>query len=57
MAELMSNRILRLVQRPGGVFHCSVFHQFNGKLGPTSLVYHPGKDALLVARYDFSRKD
>ncbi|OQS00148.1 hypothetical protein THRCLA_06191 [Thraustotheca clavata] len=37
VAEMMNNRILRFVQRPSGIYHMSVFHQFSGDLGPSCL--------------------
>jgi sugar lactone lactonase YvrE len=33
VCETMANRVLRFVQKPAGVFHFSVFHQFSGGLG------------------------
>merc|ERR1712054_4246 len=53
VAETMANRILRFVQNPTGVFHMSVFHQFSGLLGPTSLCCDPKTGNLYVARFDF----
>ena len=37
ICEMLSNRVLRLIQSPKGVFHSSVFHTFNGKLGPSAI--------------------
>ena len=37
----MQNRLLRLVQRPLGVYHCSVFYQFSGCLGPSGMARDP----------------
>ena len=52
VSETYMNRVLRIVCHSTGVYHTSVFHQFSGRLGPTSLAMHPsGK--LYVARYDF----
>ena len=49
----MTNRVLRFVQRPAGVYHSSVFHQFSGRMGPSALAVDP--DGLIyVARYDFA---
>jgi len=53
VAETMANRILRFVQNPTGVFHMSVFHQFSGLLGPTSLCCDLKTGNLYVARFDF----
>jgi hypothetical protein len=49
----MANRVLRFVQRPAGVYHSSVFHQFSGRLGPSALAVDADGN-LYVARYDFS---
>ena len=53
VAEMMTNRLLRFVQRPAGVYHCSVFHQFSGKLGPSSLACDRSGN-LYVGRYDIA---
>ena len=52
----MQNRLLRLVQRPAGVYHCSVFHQFSGRLGPSGIARDP-QGNLYVTRYDFASQD
>lgn len=52
VAETYANRILRLVQNPSGVYHCSVFHQFNGLIGPTSLAMDELGN-LYVGRYEY----
>jgi len=52
VAEMCKNRILRLIQYPSGIFHCSTFYQFSGRFGPTALAMHQ-KGCLFVARYDF----
>ena len=49
VAEKMQNRLLRLVQRPAGVYHCSVFHQFSGFLGPSGIARDPQASARLLA--------
>jgi len=52
VCETLQNRILRLVQRPAGVWHASAFAAFSGGLGPVACACD--KDgALFVARYDF----
>lgn len=56
VTETYNNRILRLVQNPIGVFHCSVFHVFNGGVGPTSLALDELGN-LYVGRYEFQDKD
>jgi len=53
VAEQMQNRVLRLVQRPTGVYHCSVFYQFSGYLGPSGIARDP-QGNLYVTRYDFA---
>lgn len=45
------NRILRFVQRPAGVYHFSVFHQFSGGFGPSSLACDRDGN-LYVAHFD-----
>jgi len=50
----MQNRVLRAIQRPAGVFHFSVFHQFSGGLGPVAVATHPVTGNLYVANYDFA---
>jgi len=52
----LQNRLLRLVQRPAGVYHCSVFHQFSGRLGPSGIARDP-QGNLYVTRYDFASQD
>ena len=56
LAETFSNRVLRLIQSPSGVYHTSVFHQFYGKVGPTAIAV----DALgniYVARFEFQNSE
>lgn len=53
VAEMMTNRILRLVQRPAGIFHASVFFQFSGGVGPSAIVCDRDRRGILyVARFD-----
>ena len=52
VSEMAANRVLRFVQRPAGVWHCSVFHQFAGRLGPTALAFDGARGHLYVARFD-----
>ena len=51
VTEMLMNRLLRAVQRPAGVWHCSVFYQFSGSLGP-SAVACDADGVLYVALYD-----
>ena len=52
VAEMLNNRILRLVQNPKGIFHTSVFYTFNGKLGPSAITMDEMGN-LYIARSDF----
>lgn len=52
VSETCSNRILRVVNHSSGVFHTSVYHQFQGRFGPTALAMHESGQ-LYVARFDF----
>lgn len=47
----MNNRVLRFYQKPAGVYHGSVFYQFSGGVGPSSLTLD-GQGNLYVAQYD-----
>jgi len=53
VAEKMANRVLRFAQR-AGVFHCSVFHQFSGRMGPSGIACCPKTGTLYVTQYDFA---
>lgn len=53
VAETYKNRILKIVLHSQGVFYSTVFHQFNGRFGPTALAVD-GEGLLYVARFDFS---
>jgi sugar lactone lactonase YvrE len=51
VCEQANNRVLRFIQRPTGVFHATVFFQFAGRLGPSSIVCDHSRGGLLyVAR-------
>ena len=51
VCEAGANRLVRFVQKPAGVFHASVFHQFSGRTGPVAIACDPTRDGLLyVAR-------
>lgn len=52
VAETFSNRIIRLIQNPPGVYHSSIFHQFNGRVGPTAITMDELGN-IYVARYEF----
>lgn len=53
VTEMLRNRVLRFAQRPGGVYHCSVFHTFTGGLGPSAITIDD-RGLIFVALYDFS---
>ena len=51
VCEMLKNRLLRFVQYPTGVWQCSVYHQFSGRMGPVAVCC--AKDGTLyVARFD-----
>jgi len=53
VAELLRNRLLRLVQRPAGVYHASVFCRFSGRMGPSAVAVDAARGGLLyVALFD-----
>ena len=52
VSEMAANRVLRFVQRPAGVWHCAVFHQFAGRMGPTALCCDAARGLLYVARFE-----
>lgn len=52
VAEMCKNRVLRYARRPASVYHCSVFHQLSGRLGPSALCCAQNGD-LYIAHYDF----
>ena len=47
----MANRVLRFFQQPAGVYHASVFHQFSGGVGPSSLAIDSNGN-LYVGQYE-----
>eukprot|EP00618_Florenciella_parvula_P002637 CAMPEP_0119543154 /NCGR_PEP_ID=MMETSP1344-20130328/53971_1 /TAXON_ID=236787 /ORGANISM="Florenciella parvula, Strain CCMP2471" /LENGTH=302 /DNA_ID=CAMNT_0007587429 /DNA_START=94 /DNA_END=1002 /DNA_ORIENTATION=- len=51
VCEMMQNRILRFFQRPTGVFHCSVFAQLSGGVGPSAVAVAPD-GRLFVTVFD-----
>lgn len=56
VAEMFMNRILRFCQYPHGVYQCSVFYQFSGRVGPSALAIDDMGN-LYVARYEFAQSD
>jgi sugar lactone lactonase YvrE len=53
VCETMQNRLLRFVQKPYGVYHCSVFYTFSGTLGPTGVAVDK-KGFIYVSHFDFA---
>lgn len=56
VAETFMNRIIRLKQNQDGIFHSSVFYQFNGRVGPTALSIDE-KGNLYVARMEYNMSE
>jgi hypothetical protein len=52
LAETFENRILKITQKPYGVYNCSVFHQFNGRLGPVSIAMDES-GYLYIVRFEY----
>jgi sugar lactone lactonase YvrE len=53
VAETMQNRVLRFIQKPVGVYHCTVFYQFSGGFGPMALACD-SRGYLHVSNFDFA---
>ena len=56
IAETFENRIIRVTQNPSGIFHSSVFHTFNGRIGPTALAIDELGN-IYVSRYEFQNEE
>lgn len=56
VSETLNNRILRFVQKPAGVYHCSEFYKFSGRFGPTALAID-GDGNIYAAHFDFKGWD
>jgi sugar lactone lactonase YvrE len=56
IAETYANRVIRLAQNPDGVYHSTVFYQFNGRFGPSALTVDEYGN-LYIARYEFQDLD
>lgn len=54
IAETFSNRILRITENPQGTFHTSVFHVFDGRVGPTSLA-SDDLGNIYISRFEYQR--
>jgi aspartate beta-hydroxylase len=53
VAEMARNRVLRFVQAPKGVYHCSVFHQFGGAVGPSGVACD-AHGHVFVSRFEYA---
>ena len=51
VCEMATNRLLRFFQKPTGVFHYSVFCQFSGGVGPSSVAVDEAGN-IYVGHYD-----
>lgn len=56
ISEMYNNRILRLLQNPHGIFHCSVFHTFNGRVGPSALASDELGN-IYTSRFEYQDKE
>ena len=56
IAETFRNRIIRVTQNPIGIFHSSVFHTFNGRIGPTALAIDELGN-IYVSRYEYQNEE
>ena len=55
IAETFNNRIIKITENPQGVYHCSVFYVFSGRVGPTAITCD--KDAnIYVSRFEYQNK-
>lgn len=52
ISETFMNRIIRLKMNQDGIFHSSVFYQFNGRLGPSAMTIDD-KGNLYVSRMEY----
>ncbi|KAL0238997.1 hypothetical protein PCE1_004688 [Barthelona sp. PCE] len=52
VTETCTNRLLKFVQHPQGVWHASIFHQFAGGFGPTAVCMT--ERHIIVGRSDLS---
>lgn len=52
IADTFNNCIIRLSQNPVGVYNATIFHQFNGRIGPNALAIDEFGN-LYVGRYEF----
>lgn len=48
---MMQNRLLQLFQKPKGIYHCSVFYNFSGGIGPSCIACDP-LGRLFVGSYE-----
>eukprot|EP00759_Apiculatamorpha_spiralis_P058945 PhF_6_TR9506/c0_g1_i1/m.14817 len=52
VCETLQNRVLRFIRRGAGGWLGSVFHTFQGGLGPVDVLVHPTTGQLFVARME-----
>ena len=52
VSETGRNRILRFYESKEGIYYLSVFHQFSGRFGPTSIVV-TGSGVIVTALFEF----
>ena len=56
IAETFANRILRITENPQGIFHISVFHVFNGRVGPTSVAMDD-QGNIYASRFEYQKEN
>lgn len=56
LCETFTNRIIRIVQRDG-IYNCSIFYQFVGRVGPTAITLDDTIGNIYVARYEFQNEE
>ena len=52
VSEMMTNRVLRFVQRPEGVYHSSVFYTFQGGMGPSCITCDKNTGNIIIGHYE-----
>ena len=56
IAETFANRILRITENPQGIFHISVFHNFNGRVGPTAIAIDD-QGNIYASRFEYQKEN
>lgn len=54
VCETAANRVLRFIVTDSHLYNYSVFYQFSGRYGPTSIAVHTSGN-LYIAHYEFSQ--